>query len=164
MEATTSMTVGEVVSQDYRAAAVFQKHGIDFCCGGGRTVEEACRSRNVTPDEVLTDLSQACGSPSDLPQFAAWDAPALIAYIVSKHHTYVRQALPVISAHTQKLSKVHGENHPELLQVEQVFAAVVAEMTSHMFKEEQILFPFINAVATAVPTKPKPHLPNAPVA
>jgi regulator of cell morphogenesis and NO signaling len=80
---------------------------------------------------------------SDVPRFADWDMTTLAAYIVEHHHSYVREALPVIKAHTEKVARVHGEGHPEMIEVDRVFADVVAEMTSHMFKEERILFPFI---------------------
>lgn len=144
MNATPGTTIGEIVSGDYRAAAVFQKYGIDFCCGGGRTVEDACRAKQLDATAVLGDVARECAASDDAaPQYATWEPSALVAYIISKHHAYVRKALPAITAYTQKLTSVHGANHPELRQVERLFADVAAEMTSHMMKEERILFPFI---------------------
>ena len=144
MNATPGTTLGDIVSGDYRAAAVFQKHGIDFCCGGTRTIEEACRAKQIEAAEVLVEIERECAVADDAaPQYATWEPSALVAYIISKHHAYVTKALPAITAYTHKLAAVHGANHPELLQVDRLFAGVAAEMTSHMMKEERILFPFI---------------------
>jgi regulator of cell morphogenesis and NO signaling len=93
---------------------------------------------------VLADLARACGpDASEAPRYADWDVTTLVTHIVDHHHSYVREALPVIKAHTEKVARVHGERHPEMLEVDRLFAGVVDEMTSHMFKEERILFPFI---------------------
>jgi regulator of cell morphogenesis and NO signaling len=150
MTATLDMTIRDIVAADYRAAAVFQRHGIDFCCGGDRNVEDACRARNVAPEIVMADLAAATASPStDVPRFNSWDLPTLVTYIVSNHHSYVRQAIPALLTHTKKVAAVHGETHPEMVEVAALFDGVADEMRSHMEKEERILFPFINALAEA---------------
>jgi regulator of cell morphogenesis and NO signaling len=150
MSGTPETTIGEIVADDFRAAAVFQRFGIDFCCGGKRSVADACRERGVPAGDVLREVTRACAQPDPgRPRFADWDAEALIAHIVGKHHAYVRGALPPISAFLTKLVSVHGERHPELTEIAQLFAAVTAEMRSHMMKEEQILFPFILELASA---------------
>lgn len=166
MNATPGTTIGEIVSGDYRAAAVFQKYGIDFCCGGNRTVEDACRAKQIDAAEVITEVTRECAvADGNAPQYATWAPSALVTYIISKHHAYVRKALPAITAYTQKLAKVHGENHPELRQVEQLFAGVAAEMTSHMMKEERILFPFIVELQEASERGgPAPFIPFGTVA
>ncbi len=144
MNATPGTTLGEIVSADYRAAAVFEKYGIDFCCGGQRTLEAACQAKQIDADAVLVDVARQCAVSGDrTPQYATWTPSALIDHIVSAHHAYVRRALPIIAGHTRKLASVHGANHPELLEVDRLFAGVAAEMTAHMMKEERILFPFI---------------------
>jgi regulator of cell morphogenesis and NO signaling len=149
MYATPHTRVGDVVAADYRAAAVFSKYGIDFCCGGARTVEEACQARAVDTGQVLEEVLRVCEHEDAAPKFTDWDAPAIIEHIVSTHHAYVRRALPAIAAYTAKLSAVHGRNHPELLEVERIFGDVVVEMTSHMMKEERILFPYLTELAMA---------------
>ena len=166
MNATPGTTIGEIVSGDYRAAAVFQKYGIDFCCGGGRTVEDACRAKQIDAAAVLGDVARECAvTDTQAPQYGTWEPSALVAYIVSKHHAYVRRALPAITAYTQKLAQVHGANHPELLQVDRLFAGVTAEMTSHMMKEERILFPFIVELQEAAERGgPAPVIPFGTVA
>lgn len=150
MTATIESTVGDLVASDYRAAAVFHRFGIDFCCGGGSSLSEACRKQNVSATEVIQALTTACATPdAGTPRFNAWDVQALVSYIVSNHHAYVRDALPTILAHTRKLADVHGPNHPELVEVSALFNGVAEEMTSHMMKEEHVLFPFINALGAA---------------
>ena len=166
MNATAETTIRDIVTEDYRAAAVFQQHGIDFCCGGNKTIDEACRGRGLNAAQVLSDVARACATPDTSgQQFGAWEPPALVDYIVTKPHGYVRQAMPTIAAYTRKLSSVHGPNHPELIEVERLFAGVVAEMTMHMMKEEQILFPFIVKLAeAAAQNRPAPPIPFGTVA
>jgi regulator of cell morphogenesis and NO signaling len=161
MTASTETTVRDIVASDFRAAAVFQRFGIDFCCGGGATLNDACRSQNVDADEVLEALTSACATPDPrTPRFNAWDVGTLVTYIVSNHHAYVREALPAIQAHTRKIASVHGENHPELHEIARVFDGVADEMTSHMMKEERILFPYITALGAAAQRGTEP--PFAP--
>jgi regulator of cell morphogenesis and NO signaling len=150
MTATLETPIREIVTADFRAAAVFDSHRIDFCCGGAQPLNEACRAAGVDTIQVLAELHRAFAEPSStIPNFAVWTPDELIDYIVTKHHSYVRQALPTIAAHTEKIARVHGERHPELVEVARLFAAVVDDMTGHMWKEEQILFPFISALASA---------------
>ncbi len=151
MNATLETTIRDIVAEDFRAAAVFQRHGLDFCCGGARSVLDACRDKGIDAAAVLTDIQNACGSvESRTPRFASWDVPTLIAYIVGNHHEYVRRAIPPLLAHTEKIATVHGERHPELAEIARLFAGVADEMTSHMFKEERLLFPYIQSLHHSV--------------
>lgn len=149
--ATLDTSVREIVAEDFRAAAVFERFGIDFCCGGRRTLREACRDRKINPLDVLMEVSAACERRDQAtPRFADWPTDALIAYIVAHHHAYVRRALPVIVAHTRKVAASHGDARPELKQIAAVFEEVADEMNAHMAKEEGVLFPYINKLAVAV--------------
>lgn len=143
-------TLGSIVADDYRAGAVLDGFGLDFCCDGKRTLEEACRAHAVPIDAVVSALEQLgpATAPSDTPD-ASWAADALCRFIVDRHHRYVRTQLPVISSHLAKLSDVHGARHPELLTIAQHFQAIADELTMHLMKEEEILFPFIRALARA---------------
>jgi regulator of cell morphogenesis and NO signaling len=144
------MTIGEIVAADYRAAAVFQRHGIDFCCQGGRTLERGCRDAGVDTAEVMHDIEAATATPATgLPKFNNWDLRTLVAYIVENHHGYVREMLPLLTAHSRKIAEVHGGRHPELPRVASLVQDVADEMASHMVKEEQILFPHIVQLASA---------------
>jgi regulator of cell morphogenesis and NO signaling len=150
MTATPEATIRELVATDYRTAAVFERHGLDFCCSGCRTIEQACREAGIDADPVLRELDTVLHAPaSDTPDFNSWDAAALITRIVHRHHGYVRQAIPALIQHTSKIASVHGTRHPELVHIAGLFHRVADEMTEHMFKEEQILFPFIAALDEA---------------
>lgn len=150
MTATPATTIREIVASDYRTAAVFQRHGLDFCCNGCRTVEQGCRDAGVDAAVVISDLDRVLVTPAaGVPRYGSWDASTLIAYIVDNHHNFVRQALPPLLQHTEKISAVHGARHPELVHIARLFARVADEMTDHMLKEERILFPFIAALETA---------------
>src|SRR4051812_7866402 len=114
MQVTSETPVGEIVAADFRTAVVFHEFGIDFCCGGAATLREACRERNVDEEAVLSAVERSCHQPGSGPRFDTWDPETLIAFIVGRHHDYVRRALPTLTAHAQKIAAVHGRRHPEL--------------------------------------------------
>jgi len=150
MTATPDTTIREIVASDYRTAAIFQRHGLDFCCNGCRTIEQGCRDAGADAAELIRELDAVIGTPaSGVPRFSAWDARTLIAYIVANHHGYIREALPPLLLHTRKVADVHGETHPELVHIAGLFARVADEMVDHMAKEEGVLFPFIAALEEA---------------
>lgn len=161
MNATPETTIREVVATDFRTAAVFERFGLDFCCAGGRTIEQGCRDAGADENAVLRELDSVLRTPSaGAPRFASWDVPTLVQYIVSNHHGYVRQAIPALRQHTRKIADVHGARHPELLHVARLFERVAGEMEDHMMKEEQILFPFVTDLAVAASTgRPIPMPP-----
>ncbi len=138
-------TVAELVADDYRRAEVFKRYGIDFCCGGGRTVEAVCRKKNVSFEELsraLTDVTNEKGS-SPLAEAKSWDLGFLADYIVNVHHRYVRENIPLLIEFTAKVARVHGHADAELIRIAEIFGDVAAELNQHMMKEEQILFPYI---------------------
>jgi regulator of cell morphogenesis and NO signaling len=148
MTSTLDTTIRDIVANDYRAAAVFQHYGIDFCCGGNRTIDEASREAGTSADEVLRAVADATATPqAGAPRFNSWDLPLLVNYIVSNHHAFVRESIPTLLAHTKKIADVHGGRHPELTEVARLFLNVADEMTSHMWKEENVLFPYISTLA-----------------
>ncbi|MBP1655826.1 MAG: Iron-sulfur cluster repair protein YtfE [Bacteroidetes bacterium] len=150
MERTIEKTVKQFVTDDYRAAAVFEKYAIDFCCNGGKTLDEACRVNGVDPETVLLDLEDLRNdSGTEAFRPAEWDLDALADFIVNTHHRYVRRTLPVLVPHVEKVLSVHGQNHPELAGIAEHVYALATELTSHMQKEEMVLFPFIKAMVAA---------------
>jgi regulator of cell morphogenesis and NO signaling len=158
---TLDTSVREIVAEDFRAAAVLERFGIDFCCGGRRTLLEACREREVNPLDVLVEMSAMSDRrDTETPRFAEWPPDALIAYIIGHHHAYVRRMLPAIVAHTHKVADTHGVKHPEVTQVAAIFEKVADEMTAHMAKEEGILFPYIKKLTIAV--RLGERIPSAP--
>src|SRR5262245_1043790 len=133
----TSTTLGEIVAADHRAAGVFDRFGLDFCCGGKRALADACTAARLDPGAVAAELSTLSATPGtdDVPD-ASWPVDELAHYIVRRHHAFVRQQLPVISGHLAKLAAVHGDRHPELQLIAGHFAELSGELQSHMLKEE----------------------------
>ncbi len=146
----TKSTIGAIVAEDFRTAAVFSKYGIDFCCKGHRTLEEVCQKKNVSVAELLDVLNQAAGgSNGQTADYASWPSDLLIDYIEKKHHRYVEEKTPVIRQFMAKLCSVHGDRHPELFRINELFMLSAGDLASHMKKEELILFPFIRQMLKA---------------
>jgi regulator of cell morphogenesis and NO signaling len=140
----TQETIGDIVAADYRTAAVFDRFGVDFCCGGKRTLAEACRQANLDETLVRSELeSLPAGGAADLEPTPDWTVEALVDEIVSRHHAYIRTMVPVLLAHTQKIANVYGARKPELRTVARHFMQVASDLQQHMVKEERILFPQI---------------------
>lgn len=158
---TTDTTIRDIVADDYRAASVFQKHGIDFCCGGGQSLASACSASGADSAVVLGELArldQVTDIP--VPRFKSWDLGFLADYIEANHHAYVRNAISTILQHTRKVIQVHGERHPEAAEIARVFEDVAQELTHHMMKEERILFPYIRELAAE--TRANRPMPPSP--
>lgn len=155
-------TVAELVSDDFRVAEVFKKHGIDFCCGGGKTVFEACASKEVDIEELEKELQQAMNreDKGDKINFNEWSLDTLINYIVEEHHTYVRNNIPLLSEFTQKVARVHGHANPEVVEIASLFQDLAMELKPHMMKEETILFPFVRQILEAGNTSTEMNLPH----
>ncbi|MCC7416201.1 MAG: iron-sulfur cluster repair di-iron protein [Acidobacteria bacterium] len=138
-------TIGEIVAGNARAAEVFEEFGIDFCCGGRRSLAEACQRAAVDQGAVVRAL-EGVARPrpaQDGDDAARWPLDRLIDHIVEMHHGYVRRALPVIARRLERLEQSHGERHRELARVVNLFRELGIELTQHMMKEEQVLFPYI---------------------
>ncbi len=142
--------IGQFVAEDFRTAAVFSNYGIDFCCKGDRTVEEVCSKNKIDIDELLRKLEDAQSSNSQQSiDYKSWPLDLLAEYIEKKHHRYVEEKTPVLRQFLDKLCKVHGQRHPELLEITALFIGCSKELASHMKKEELILFPFIKRMVKA---------------
>lgn len=143
----TRITVGQLVAERPSRSRVFQQLGIDFCCGGKKPLEEACRDQGIDPQTVLKMLLA-----SEQPDAAGAVDPAnlslaqLCDHIEQSHHAYLRQELPRLQAMIAKVAAVHGDRHPWMYDVVTVFNPFMREMESHMVKEEQVLFPMIRAL------------------
>lgn len=147
----TGKTIGELVAADYRAARVFEKYGIDFCCGGKIPLATACRERGIDPDLVSREIDEAGSEPLERSQnFAAWGLPFLADYIINTHHAYLNESLGQISAYAHKIAQVHGERHPEVIEIAGIFAKIATDMVAHLREEEDVLFPAIRRIDAAV--------------
>ncbi|MEY8869914.1 MULTISPECIES: iron-sulfur cluster repair di-iron protein [Flavobacteriaceae] len=150
LEQQTNKQIGSFVADDYRTAAVFSKYGIDFCCKGHRTIHEVCEKNDINADELLNNLNAIMNSKTNENiDYKSWPLDLLAEYIEKKHHRYVEETIPVLKQFLDKLCKVHGNRHPELFEINELFSASAGELAAHMKKEELILFPFIKKMMKA---------------
>jgi len=161
MKTITNNIIGKIVADDYRTAAIFQKYGIDFCCQGNRTIEEACEKRGIAPEKVWNELEAIQEDSNDnAPDYNHWELDRLADHIQEKHHGYVEAAIGQLKPYIDKICKVHGDRHPELFKVQQEFNESAGELTAHMKKEEFILFPYIKKMVKTG-EKGNPHFGTA---
>jgi len=156
---TTEKTVRELALENPVATRVFEKLGIDYCCGGNQSLEQACRAANVSIDHVLDSLEAAASQPT--PEDRNWQnepLAELIAHITATHHKYVREETARLAPLFDKVCGAHGNNHPELLEMRSTFRALAGELSTHMMKEEMVLFPYIVRMEEAV-IQDEPILP-----
>ncbi|QCX52377.1 iron-sulfur cluster repair di-iron protein [Elizabethkingia sp. JS20170427COW] len=144
--------IGDMVAEDFRAAAIFKKHNIDFCCKGGRTIEEACEKKNLDKETIYTELENLPQGNTGAIDFTSWPLDLLADYVEKTHHRYVEEKTPILQQFLDKLCKVHGGRHPELFDIRTLFDESAKEMAAHMKKEELILFPFIRNMVKAQKT------------
>ncbi|MBF6627107.1 MAG: iron-sulfur cluster repair di-iron protein [Proteiniphilum sp.] len=144
MHIDNQSNIGKIVAENYKAASVFKQYGIDFCCNGNRTIESACRKKQIDPDKLLTELQEAVTQKGTGEiDFKSFPPDLLADYIEKTHHRYVEKKIIEITPYLNRIVQVHGENHPELLVVEQLFQQSAGDLTAHMKKEELVLFPYI---------------------
>ena len=135
--------IGDIVAQDFRAAAIFKKNGIDFCCKGGRTIDEACENKNLNTQQIYSDIEALSSNEGGSIDVNSWPLDLLVDYVEKTHHRYVEEKTPILQAFLDKLCKVHGAGHPKLFEVKALFDGSAHDLSAHMKKEELILFPFI---------------------
>lgn len=147
IEKLSTSTIGHIVAEDFRAAAIFKNVGIDFCCGGNKSVETACLEKNIDATKLIAELSDLPSGKSGLTHdFKNWDLDFLADYIVNTHHKFVLKNLPDLVLYTEKIARVHGDTHPELKEVALLFGQINKELMQHLQKEEGVLFPAIKDV------------------
>ena len=143
-------TIGQMVAEDYRIAQVFKNHKIDFCCQGNRSIKEVAEKHRLEADTLLQEIDQVQKEPNnDNIDFKSWPIDLLADYIEKKHHRYVEERIPVLKQYLDKLCKVHGDRHPELLEINEHFIASAGELAMHMKKEELVLFPWVRKMVKA---------------
>ena len=150
MNLSETTTIGEIVAADYRTAALFSQLGIDFCCKGHRTLEEVCTKKELNRETIQHELTSIMSKNDDASvDFKSWEIDLLADYVEKTHHRYVEEKSQVLLTLLNKLCKVHGNNHPELFEINQLFLESAQDLAAHMKKEELILFPFIRKMVTA---------------
>ncbi len=161
MNLDTAKTVREVALNNPAATRVFEKFGIDYCCGGNKSLEQACGEANLKIQQVLESLNLALSASDSRQEEKAWLAEPLadlIMYINNTHHKYTREEIARLRPLFDKVCNVHGEKHPELQQVRHDFHALAQELSTHMMKEEAVLFPYIERMEEAAIAR-EPVLP-----
>lgn len=142
-----NLSVGEIVANDFRTSSVFKKAGIDFCCGGKQSFFDACTEKGINSNELENEILKITEEPvNEFMNFKNWDPVFLSEYIVNTHHKFVLKNLPELVFYTQKIANVHGDNHPELVEVANLFDKINAELLQHLKNEEEVLFPAIKEV------------------
>ncbi len=152
-EITIQSTIGELVAQYPELMRVFEALSIDYCCGGKQTLAQACATQKLDVETVVTILkatvNSAQTSTSSEQNWAEADLVQLTDHIESTHHQFLHEELPRLSMLVDRVTFVHGERHPELHEVQQVYNDLMADLDSHLRKEEQVLFPAIRRMVEA---------------
>lgn len=149
MESLKEKTVAEIVSENIKTAHIFKKYGIDFCCGGGVSVERACEKRQLDISVLEKELLNV-DQPADTKlEYINWPLDKLVDHIQEVHHNYVGEAIPMILEYAKKVAKVHGAHYTEVIEIYALFKEVSLELRTHMRKEEAILFPWVKLLLKA---------------
>ena len=159
MENLQSRTVAELVTQNIKTAHIFKKYGIDFCCGGGISVEKACDKYKVDYNLLTHDLLNVDQATSRATNYNSWELDFLTDHIINVHHSYVEENIPLLLQYSERVAHVHGSHYSELLEIRDLVKQVAGELSAHMKKEELILFPFIKRMVKA--KKENSELPAA---
>ena len=167
MSITLDKTAREIATEDPSAISVFETLGIDYCWGGRKSLEQACADLHLGVNEVLQKLEEAAtvNNPPDCTNWQTASLSELTQYIVSNHHKYVRQELVRLEGLCEKVGNKHGHAQPELKRIAALFLTMRDELSMHMTKEEQVLFPYIARLERAVQAQqPAPQAPFGTVA
>lgn len=150
-------TVGAIVRDHPALSRLFEQARVDYCCGGQKTLAEACAKRNIDPQAFLKELETfAATEPAPEVDLTALSLTELVDHIERLHHAYLHTELPRLEAMVTKVAKVHGDKEPRLAQIRDLFLALSAELATHLMKEEQVLFPMIRQLEASA-TLPQFH-------
>lgn len=141
--------INDFTKEDMHLAKVLEGLGIDTCCGGNKSLTEACEEKGLDPEAVLKKLVPAeepAGSVEEAKDWSDADLTDLVTHIEETHHVYLKKALPQVSSLIEKVVEAHGKRHPELSDLKKVFALLRADLEPHMMKEERVLFPMIRQI------------------
>ena len=136
-------SVGNIVAEDFAAAKVFKKYGIDFCCHGETTLDKACTDLGLSAEEVIQALERQEADGGGRIPFASWPLDLLMDYILKIHHRGIRARGPELLSLLEKVERVHGEAHPELHELKALVTESLQDLEMHLQKEENVLFPYL---------------------
>ncbi len=156
---TTTQTVRDIALENPGAIRVFETFGIDYCCGGRKSLAEACAMKEIAVEKVIEALERATTTPNDRPEdWTVKSLGQLAAHIVTVHHAYVRKELPRLEELAAKVVRRHGDTHAELPEIQAKLAQLGEELLQHCAKEEIFLFPYITKLERAIDGETsKPH-------
>ncbi|MCH8209009.1 MAG: iron-sulfur cluster repair di-iron protein [Nitrospinae bacterium] len=142
---TPESTINEIVQEDVHRAALFDELGLDFCCGGAKPLKDACRERDLDPEEILEKISSLDNESLPPPATDLQDISTteLVDHIESTHHEYIKSATPGLLELAKKVAGVHGDRRPELTELKEKVMALAEDLGPHLMKEERVLFPLI---------------------
>jgi regulator of cell morphogenesis and NO signaling len=165
MKISPDTSIGDVVRLNFKTASVFQENNIDFCCGGEKTISEACKNEGMDPDQLIVRLETiAAQNDPDSQYINDLSLEELSAHIIKRHHNYVRESIPTLKKNLEKICQVHGDHHPELFEINPLFTDSSGNLIMHMQKEELMLFPFIRRLELSSKNgTPLPSSPFGPV-
>lgn len=160
-EISSTSNIGQLVAENYRLANVFRKYGVDFCCNGNRSIDEAAAKDKFEASKLIADLQEVSeGSQANQDSeidYGTWPLDLLADYIEKTHHRFVTAKITEITPLLDKIVRVHGGAHPELKEVQTLFMGSAGELSQHMKKEELLLFPYIRRMVDAkVSNQPLP--------
>jgi regulator of cell morphogenesis and NO signaling len=143
--ATPQTTVRDIALEQPASIRIFERFGIDYCCGGRKPLAQACQERSIEPEIVLDAIEKEAAAGSGAPTRDWTQAPlaTICAHIVETHHAYVRAELPRLELLAQKVVSRHAETHPELEQIQQLILSLGPDLLQHLSKEEMVLFPYV---------------------
>ena len=139
-------TLATIVTNNHFTVPVLEKYDLDFCCKGKRTLADACTEKGISIEAISEELEKSSLIPATKMPFTEMTAEQLISYILIHHHFYVKQSMPTIIGHLEKVAAKHGDRFPYMVEVLCLFREINEEMTMHMHKEEVILFPRIKEI------------------
>jgi len=157
-EVSKGETVGQIAAKDIRKAEVFKKYGIDFCCGGKKSLKQVCEEKGLDIETVEAELQTVNQVAKPVENYDRWNPDFLADYIFNKHHQYYYDEAPVVGELLVKVANHHGERFPELLRVYHLYLSLTQELSSHFAKEEKVVFPFIKALVQAKQSGTTEHL------
>jgi len=144
---TTDPTIGEIAAKDLRKVEVFKKYGLDFCCGGKKTVKEACLEKGIDVTKIEKELQETDkNNQAAALNFSDWEPAFLAEYIVNVHHAYVKKIMPELVHYAVKVRNVHGGSHPELIEIADMVFTLQKELGEHLMQEEEFVFPAIKKI------------------
>ncbi len=150
------VAVGDIVANDFRTSSIFKNAGIDFCCGGKQSLADACSEKGINANKLESDLLKIMDEPaSQGTNFKEWEPVFLCDYIVNTHHKFVSKNMPELVFYTDKIANVHGDHHPELVKVANLFSQINTELLQHLKNEEEVFFPAIKEVVSTGSVKAK---------